>query len=440
MEGLQLDLLSQILRDIGELVERSRNRDDKIASHQRLSRSPKETTLQVPSWLLGVFHRNAALDPPFGFTVLEDVPLSQWCDTLFHHFRTCRSRNLDTLTANEVACLYLNLLKSQWIINTLRAGNHFFVHLPGSPLRRFISNVQQQIGAECARLEAAKLEVSEDALKSLQTEGVGPFLIWEQPVVETDGKRSTDPSPEEEKIHQVSLLAGGKLLLFRKSSSPTHIRILRVVEQEGRLQVPPSRGLFILDTRVDQFIPHYTIGGLCGQLGGQRVEIRDGRKSDEVVFVLSSEQDARDLQRAATGYRVVFDRKMVTLEAQRPFTKSIKPQIGRVQIWQWKPFTALPAAQGHVEHKPSTISISSGSFKRETEGPFSHTSTSRSVLPKSEPPFNRDDTQVLEPTPPAVVFFGRLGAECTYFHLECRYLSSRDPKPAADHLQSGLRS
>lgn len=286
---------------------------------------------------------------------------------------------------------YLNLLKSQWLLEVIQRGVPFQQARPWSLYRYTIAQLERGIYVQYQRPDLVRF--SKEELMNVNSIA---FLIWPPPISVKQIEAVTDPNEGEKLILRLSLSdlsdSGKKdLIIFR--ADQTTMRIAWSVMSDG-LALPYYVSEKV-NTQVEKFIPHYTIEG--SNLA-PKVEIVPGYGIVGTVFEFKNEKDALNFQRAITGYQVVSDIKDVKWLAKRAVAwpsrrRSTKLEgVGRLQIWHWKPFAP---AQVETASKLSTATASEGS--------------------------QNDVIVIMKPHPPVVMFYTRAGEEYTYFHLESKF-------------------
>ncbi|KAJ9638211.1 hypothetical protein H2199_006898 [Coniosporium tulheliwenetii] len=275
---------------------------------------------------------NTSLEP---IPEYRQLPLEHGYEALYLHYK--QSTVINPPTGDQTMEQYLDLLKAHWIIETLKRGAPYKALRPGSYYLRTVARLERLISDQYAR--PGLTAFSEEDLSKLNESS---FLIW--PVQKaTTPRQLTEPSGLEEKILEISLPAlpsvqKEDLLVFQRG--PTTLRLARnIVPAAGPLRQESEK----INIHIDRFIPLYAVPSSKSGSPPLAVKICDGKETGGTVYELKSEGDIFSFQRAVTGFEVVSDMKNVewslNRKKMRVFSKGLG-NIGRVQMWYWKPLSA----------------------------------------------------------------------------------------------------
>ena len=382
----------------------------------------------IPNWLDVRFREAILENAPMNYRGIDKMPLKEGFDALYGHFRQSTYAFRDRETAEQTAEQYLNLLKSQWLFETLKKGETFKQTHPGSLYPRTIAQVEQRILAQHRRIERNEVVVfSDEDLKKLSNTA---FLIWptEQ---KAQNKFMTDPSVGEEEILKLSLPSSSGaqkdgLVIFR--TGPSTLRIVRNVMPDG--SGTPYYESERFNIHIDRFVPFYAMHQISGSSEQARparsVGICRGNETGITSYEIPDERDLLNFQRAITGYQVVEDKNASwALNHSGKFRPDLQKGTGRIQLWYSKPLTqTLP------ERRESAVSQTSNSTSS-IRSPFSASSNTvvdkvleggdRSRVSVHE----RSDTEstigISTPPPPVLLVYARARGEYSYIHLECKF-------------------
>jgi hypothetical protein len=369
---------------------------------------------KVPEWLAEKFLEMVFQNPPTEFEDLTKIPMKAGFDAMYSHFRDGIGR--DAETDEQTPEQYLNLWKSQWLLETLRKGDEFQSAPSASLYRRTISHLEDRILKEHQKNDSVRLNDSD--LRGLNT---AAFLIW--PVWQrVPDVLPTDQRPREQLILKLSLqTASGNdkdnLVVFR--TGLTTMRIVRSLNRTGTISYEVER----FNIHSDKFVPFYTIAGNSLTNAQRRLSASEWRSSATIYrsndaaatpYEINGELNVLNFQRAFTGYQVVFDKSVdwaIHNSGKLPSGK------GKLQIWNWNPLTDKNPAPGDSIPTPANPTTSVNS-------PESHLSKSLrggdislvSVQEKTETESAICGTVT---PPPVLMIFTEDEGVYTYHHIEC---------------------
>jgi hypothetical protein len=416
MEPVTLGLLTTIDGKVDEIL-------DLMRTHFAIE-SPLPP---LPPWLDVCLQETVLENPPDGFIDVTRIPLKEGFDALYSHFRESTYAFRDPETADQTVEQYLNLLKSQWLLEALRSGVPYQSARPGSLYPRTMAQLEKRIKDQYRRKDIIRFSDMD-----LQQLNPTAFLIW-PPEEVIQNKFMTDPNVGEEEILKLSVPnyfgAVGKdnLVVFR--TGPTTLRIVRSVigDRSGTPYYESER----FNIHIDRFIPFYAISQNTPNNGQRResgamasVGIHRGNETGETSYDIKEEKDMLDFQRTVTGYQVVFDKNPAW--ALNHYPKLSRGQ-GKVQLWHWKPLTQNSSAR-----RESVISSSSSGDSQATNTTRTSAAVEmvlkgrdRSRISVHERSDNESTIGASTPPLPVIMVYCRVGGEYSFYHIERKSHSSR---------------
>jgi hypothetical protein len=397
---------------------------DEILDLMRTHFSVESPLPLLPSWLEFRFQQTVLENPPVGFLDLSNIPLREGFDALYTHFRESTYAFRDPETADQTVEQYLNLLKSQWLLEMLRTGVPYQSARPGSLYPRTMAQLEKRIKDQYRRKDIIRFP--DAALQSLNETA---FLIWPAEEI-IQNKFMTDPNVGEEELLKLSvpnylgMVGKDNLVVFR--TGPTTLRIVRSVigDRSGTPYYESER----FNIHIDRFIPFYAIsentlgdGQRRGSGGMASVGIHRGNETGETAYDIKEEKDMLDFQRTVTGYQVVFDRNPAWALNHHPKLSRGK---GKVQLWHWKPLT-----QDNSARRESVTSSSSSGDSYATGGTAASSAVEmvlkgrdRSRISIHERSDNESTMGASTPPLPVIIVYCRVGGEYSFYHIERKSL------------------
>ena len=416
IEPVQLKLATNIAGDVSEIL---------FLMKQHLIPQQELLFGHIPSWLAVRFCDALAKDAPISYTDIARFPLKEGFDALYRHFRQSTVQFIDDETGAQTIEQWLELLKAQWILETLKQSKSYSGARPGSLYTRIIGQVEQRISKQYGRQDLVRFSDNELAKMSSSA-----FLIW-QPALQSTSKRLLDQSDQEEKILELALSAPAgtrkhDLLVFRRSA--TTLRLVRnVVEDDSGASHPESEKI---NTHLDRFIPWYAIPSQSPTLS---VEICSGNETGGTTYDFRNEADIFNLQRAITGYQVVYDLPRVewALNKQRlKLGSNILEGIARIQIWLWKPLSSVqvqPLESPQLSTSASS-SVSGNSHWTTTTNATVAKVTQRcdsSIVSVAENPDGDSVIAAATPHLPSIVIFTKIEQKYSFLFVTRKLIRSR---------------
>jgi hypothetical protein len=342
----------------GLLIEMRGQLDEILALMREHFSVPQDATPlpSIPAWPDKRFTEAILQNSPSSMTDMTQIPLREGFDALYSHFRESTFAFRDPETADQTVEQYLNLLKSQWLLEITRNGSPFRRARPGSLFRRTMAQVEQRIFEQFERKNIVRF--SDPELEKLNATA---FLIWPIDYI-APTKFMTDPNLGEEEILKLSLSLASSgeddkdnLIMFRTGSTT-----LRIVTQKVLPDGYQESERFF-NIHVEKFIPFYAIQQALSP--SQRrtsnttssIGISRGNGTGETSYTFKAEKDMLDFQRAVTGYQVVADS---TVSCAINHSGKLPRGRGKLQIWHWKPWTK---DQGNTRESVSSLSESAHS-------------------------------------------------------------------------------
>lgn len=412
IEPVNLNLLTTIGVDVAEILSYMR----------RLF--PPAPLPSLPRWLDIKFTHAAFENSPRSFRFLTQLPLSDGFDALYLHFRESTYAFRDIETAAQTPEQYLNLLKCQWLLETLRNGDQFRSAHPGSLFPRTLAQMEQRIFKECQRTDIVCFE--DNVLQNLNPTA---FLIWPERDVLRE-RLATDANEGEQLILKLSLPVtpwseGTNLLVFR-----TGITTLRIVRPKFIDRCGAHYGDDPVNIHHDRFTPFYAVAESSGPSRRpsslsptSNLSIYRANATGAVDFELKDEADMFQFQRAITGYQVVFDK--TTFWAFK-HSRNVPQGRSRFQLWHWKPLEEI-STDGTPVSSPSASIRSPMSETSRTSGAvidrvFARTNTT--LLTVNQEANTDANLTVFSTTPPhpVMIIYARNGSRYSYYHIERKSL------------------
>ena len=431
IEPVQLRLATNIAGDVSEIL---------FLMKQHLIPQQELIFGRIPGWLAARFCDALTKNAPTSYTDIAHFPLKDGFDALYRHFRQSTVQFVDAETGEQTVEQYLELLKAQWILESLKQSKSYREARPGSLYTRIIGQVEQRISKQYGRQDLVKF--SDNDLAKMSSSA---FLIW-QPALENTSKRLLDQSGQEEKILELALSTPGgirkhELFVFRRSA--TILRLVRnVLEDDSGISHPESEKI---NTHLDRLIPWYAIPTSSPTLS---VEICSGNETGGTIYDFQNETDIFNFQRAITGYQVVYDmsRLQWALNKQRlRLGSNLLEGVARVQIWLWKPLTPM---QAQSPDSPQ-LSTSPPSFN---SGVSHWTNTTNATVAKVTQRCDSSAISVAEnlngdsviaaakPHLPSIVIFTKIEQKYSFLSIECKSIRCLLlTSSCANHMRSTSR-
>lgn len=310
LEPVKVGDLAIIRIAVLELLETSRRQDPGLIA---------QASDLVPGWLNDVFDGNARINVPLGVANILEIGVKDGCDLLYRAFA---SRNSHDSSLDARACAirrYLNILKCQWIINTLRKTPGFPKHRSGSAFSIFVSNIEVSLCHDLQTISRTPgASVSDQDLRNLFAQADRPFLIWNPPTLRRF-RSPTEREVGEEHILTVGLASNGpkeELIFFKKGR--TDFRLVPTEEVEGKPQLSPYLGEVRFKLCVDKFVARYAVGE-AGIPGLIPMDLYLQGHTNPVTYHMKDLQDVWAFQRAMLGYEVTGNECNVRWTAQKVF-------------------------------------------------------------------------------------------------------------------------
>jgi hypothetical protein len=415
VEPVKLEILTTMDEKLDKIL-------DRLDSMQALSSVPSPLP-NIPDWLDHRFRSAMAENAPDSFTDISEIPLREGFDALYTHFRESTNPFRDPDGIGQTPEQYLNLLKSQWLLDILRQSEHFKQAKLGSLFPRAVAKIARRLSDVYKRSDLVRFP--EEKLQELTSTA---FLIWPpEQVIEV--RFMTDPTEGEEEILKLSLPASfgnGKddLVLFR--TGPSTLRIVRNVIplHSGSPYYESER----LNIHMDRFIPFYAIQE--SSIHQRRrskttstVGIYRANQTGETAYEMKEEIDLFNFQRAVTGYQVVGDATSVKWALKH----STKPRgKGRLQLWYWKPLAKDQNQEtGRRESTSSSSTIgpkSGGSGATDATIELLLDTTDRSMITVEKSSDNNSTVGASTPPVPVIMVYTQSDNEYSYLHLERKSL------------------
>lgn len=437
LEPVKVGDLAIIRIAVLELLETSRRQDPGLIA---------QASDLVPGWLNDVFDGNARINVPLGVANILEIGVKDGCDLLYRAFAS-RDSHDSSLDARACAIRrYLNILKCQWIINTLRKTPGFPKHRSGSAFSIFVSNIEVSLCHDLQTISRTPgASVSDQDLRNLFAQADRPFLIWNPPTLRRF-RSPTEREVGEEHILTVRLASNGpkeELIFFKKGR--TDFRLVPTEEVEGKPQLSPYLGEVRFNLCVDKFVARYAVGE-AGIPGLIPMDLYLQGHTNPVTYHMKDLQDVWAFQRAMLGYEVIGNECNVRWTAQKVFqsmsdffAKSRRVELlGCVQVWRWDPYQETIPAPGPDANRASVESPDSSESGTMTLSPLSTAPSQRTVssfLTTESKIHGGVLEQLQAPTAPVIAALGHSGGFYRSYVLQCELLPSTLllPSQAHDH-------
>ena len=310
--------------------------------HKDLSSSRYLHSLRIPSKLANRFAIGLQSSKPVAFHNKADIPLKEVFDALVYHFAnsTVLFKPQPELGQKDPELpQYLNLIKCQWIAQTIRQSVSFRSLEPDSLWTDYMKELEDDILCQVTRFDTGQLVHPPSDLISLLPENC--FSIW---FVEESPTRPPDlaePRPLEEKILELNLPGTidthkSTLTVFRESESKMRL----VTTTNGtQNQYYHQKQETNVNMEANRLIPTYATPGDASTLTNS-VTIYSNEGQNPEWYSLRDLDDVLRLQRALTGFFVLRDMLNISWSIEGS-SKSNKSGRGRLQIWYLKPFEPI---------------------------------------------------------------------------------------------------
>ena len=409
IEPVHLRLATNIAGDVSEIL---------FLMKQHLIPQQELMFGHIPGWLAARFCGALAKNAPPSYKDIAHFPLKEGFDALYRHFRQSTVQFIDDESGEQTIEQYLELLKAQWILETLKKSKSYREARPGSLYTRIIGQVEQRISKQFGRRDI--LKPSDGDLAKMNSSA---FLVW-QPAMESTSKRLLDQSGQEEKILELALSAPAgirkhELFVFRRSA--TTLRLVRnVVEDDSGISHPESEKI---NVHVDRLIPWYAIPTSSPTWS---VEICSGNETGGTTYDFRNETDIFNFQRAITGYQVVYDMPKLqwALNKQRlRLGSNLLEGVARVQIWLWKPLVPMQVGlreSPQLSTSPSSSNSGISHWTNTTNATVAKVTQrcDSSVVSVAENP--NGDSVIAAATPhlPRIVIFTKIEQKYSFLSIE----------------------
>ena len=437
VEPVKVGDLAIIRQAVLELLETSRRQDPELKA---------QASDLVPGWLNSAFDANSRINSPLGVANVLEIGVKDGCDLLYRVFSTRNTHDSSLDTRGCAIRRYLNILKCQWVINTLRKTASFPKSPSGSAFSIFVSNIEVSLCHDLQTISRTPgASVSDSELQNLHAQADEPFFIWDPPTLRRV-RSPTEREIGEEHILTVGLASNGPkedLLFFKKGR--TDFRLVPTEEAEGKTRLSPYLKEERFNLCVDKFVPRYTVGEAEIQ-GLIPVDLYLQGHTNPVTYHVKDLSDAWAFQRAIIGYEVIGNESNVRWTAQKEFqsmsnflASSRRVELhGCVQVWRWDPYTETIPAPG-PDDRISVDSPDSSESGTMTLSPLSIAPSQRTInsFLKTESSIHGGVLEQLQPpTAPVVAAFSHSGGvyRCYVLHCELLPFVLRLPSQAHHHI------
>lgn len=336
--GIRRDV-QQLRRDVAHLTGIVTNG---INGTRKVSNPSYLDSVTLPELVLTRFTIAFNINRPICFEERSDWPLKEGFDALVFHFSKSTIEFNSRPELGQVmpeGPQYLNLLKSLWIMEQLKASSHFSKAGADSLWADYMRGLEDEIRIQFRRFDAGQLIAPPQDVVSILPDSY--YSIWME---QDPAPRSLDMAeqrPTEEKILELSLPQSygtrqSSLTVFRRSDS--EFRLVTTNKRTDNPMVSYAEG-FNVDMASMRLIPSYANPGEKSSMTNNLVLCNDKGQSQQWLS-LNDTTDVASLQRALMGYRVHHD--------MSDFSWCINGSSdegdwgkGRLQLWQPKPLPAI---------------------------------------------------------------------------------------------------
>ena len=349
--------LQQLRADVADLrgvVVESINRS------QDPSWSSPPPTFAVPQELMVRFMIALDVNKPAAFDNVNNWPLKEAFDALVFHFAhsTVEFNPLPQLgqkTPEEPQ--YLNLVKSQWIVQRLKSSPRFHAAGPDSLWADYMRELEGDIRGQFKRFDAGSLEVPDLSVVSRLPDDC--FSVWLIDTASLPPPNLAEERSLEEKILELALPRSfgtrlETLSVFRISD--VDLRMVKTTrdEQNPFLHLEESTELSMNSNRL---IPIY-VDPSDSSIATNNVLLCNGQGNNPKSYPLNSPKDVSLFQQALTGYRVSHQMSGFSwcINGSSAYGDSGK---GILQLWHLKPFQKIPSEAVSSSPKQSDSSVAS---------------------------------------------------------------------------------
>lgn len=389
---------------------------------------PAVQMLQIPEGVVNRFLDALNTNKPESFHDLIAFPLREGFDALVFHFaKSTVEFNPGVSQSQRVPeeTQYINLLKSKWILEMLKASSHLSAAEPDFLWSSYLREVEMNIMDEYRRFETRRLVAPpSDDITRLPDDC---FSIW---VAEAPPIRPADLAEErplEDKILELTLPSpvAKTLTIFRNSDIEFRMVIAETLA-DGMNKVFERESIPI-NMQSTRLIPAYTIHGStpAGSKSVNNVLLYRIQDHAPLWQYLKNAPDVALFQQALSGYRIFYDTSNVkwSLNGSKNPTKS---GVGRVQTWQVKRLPkvvqndGLDSDQCPVSPMSSMRSITEKNLSRRASTAFSSMQSylSASSMTSQITGQRANGIAIFPPEPPVMIIYTLCEEKYTFLHLE----------------------
>ena len=388
---------------------------------------PAVRMLQIPEEIIARFLNALNTNKPDAFHGISDFPLKEGFDALVFHFAKSTVEfnpgvGLGQRVPEETQ--YINLLKSKWLLETLKASSHLSAADPDSLWTNYLGEVETTIMEEYRRFDTRRLVAP--PTNDIARLPDSCFSIW---VVEAPPVRAPDLAEErplEDKILELTLpsTVAKTLTIFRNSD--IEFRMVIAETLADGLNKVIERESFTINMESTRLIPAYTIheSTPAGSKSVNNVLLYRIQDHAPLWQSLKNSDDVGKFQQALSGYRVFFDSSNIkwSLDGSKSPAKN---GIGRIQTWQVKRLSKvvqkdeLVTGQYPLSPTPSLQSAPEKYLRRESTGFSSMASCFSASSMTSQVTGNRGNgIAIFPPEPPVLIIYTLCEEKYTFLHLE----------------------
>ena len=390
---------------------------------------PAVQMLQIPELVVNRFLDALNANKPESFHDMVAFPLREGFDALVFHFaKSTVEFNPGFSQSQRVPeeTQYINLLKSKWILERLKASSHLSAAEPVSLWIDYLGEVERNIIEEYRRFETRRLVAPpSDDITRLPDDC---FSIWVAEAPPIRPAALAEERPLEDKILELTLTSpvAKTLTIFRNSDIEFRMVIAETLA-DGRNKVVERESIPI-NMQSTRLIPAYTIHGStpAGSRSVNNVLLYRIQDHAPLWQYLKNAHDVGLFQQALSGYRIFYDTSNVkwSINGSKNPTKS---GVGRVQTWQVKrlprvvPSNGLDSSQcplSPISSMPSSMTEKDLSRRPSTAFSSMQSYQSASSMTSQITGQRANGIAIFPPEPPVMIIYTLCEEKYTFLHLE----------------------
>lgn len=393
---------------------------------------PAVQMLQIPADIVDRFLEALNTNKPESYHDVTGFPLKEGFDALVFHFaKSTVEFNPGVGPSQRVPeeTQYINLLKSKWILERLKASSYLCAAEPDSLWNNYLGEVETNIMEEYRRFETRRLIAPpSDDLTRLPD---SCFSMWvvEAPPIRPD---LAEERPLEDKILELTLQSSVAKTLTIFRNSDIEFRMVIAETSVTNMKEVVERESIAINMQSTRLIPAYATpeSPLPGSMAVNNVLLYRIQDHTPLWQYLKNADDVALFQQALLGYRRFYDSSNYDSSNVRwSFNGSKNPSkngAGRVQTWQVKRLPKvvqsdrLNVGQYPLSPESGPKSASEKDLSRRASTGFSSTTsyTSASSMTSQVTGSRGNGIAILPPDPPVMIIYTLCENRYTFLHLE----------------------